>query len=300
MAYANGQPWDSSLSYSKGQDCYYKGLHYLYWHPTENSTAGVPPNEEMKLFTATDYTSPYPWPTEQRSDRAWILFSNYNNYEIKELQPIIRGTGSQPQTAIDSLVYDTPISFYFQNFQKTFGVDATWSYYQNPIYQPPSMGVSTDYGVAKPSFGIPATEGDWNVSSQDDYLPFDPKGGTLPNIFYPTISEYLEDDNHVFKVSYPVDPFKTIIGHSKSAMAVGIMNNFDRTVSYTLYVTETDNTVIPPVVTNTTINGTINSGHTRDNWTNTVPENLYTYPIVSGHTVSMTITLNSMTPRFWV
>ena len=77
MAYASGQPWDESLSYTAGQDCYYNDLHYEYWHPTENSTVGVPPTEEMKMFTATN-DAVIPAQTDSRSERAWILFSNYD------------------------------------------------------------------------------------------------------------------------------------------------------------------------------------------------------------------------------
>jgi len=297
MAYASGQPWDASLSYSKSQDCYYKGLHYLYWHPTENSTAGVPPNEEMKMFKANNGSGVF----EERSDRAWVLFPQYDTYEVKELQPTVRGTGTQNVDSINSLRYNLGISFHFQNFGKQFGTEQSWVYYQDPVVEPFNLGVSTDYGVAVPAYGIPATEGDWNVSSQDDfYAPFWPRGGTWQSIFYPRLDSYVEDENQIFKVSYPVDPDKTILDYGNSGVAVGIMNNFDRTVSYTLHVTDTDNTVFPPVVTNTTINGTINSGMFRDNWTNTVPKNLYPYPIVSGHTVSMTMSINGMTPRFWV
>jgi hypothetical protein len=297
MAYASGQPWDASLSYSKSQDCYYKGLHYMYWHPTENSTAGVPPNEEMKMFIAT----PGPGLTDERSDRAWVLFPQYDTYEVKELQPAIRGTGTQNVNSINSLLYNLGISFSFQDFGKQFGTEQSWVYYQDPIVEPFLLGASTDYGVAIPAYGIPATEGDWNVSSQDDfYAPFWTRGGTWGSIDYPKLESYSEDENIVFKVSYPVDPYKSILSKGNSGFAVGVMNNFDRTVSYTLHVTETDFTVDPPIVTNTTINGAINSGAIRDNWTGTVPQNLYPYPIVTGHSVSMTMTLNSMTPRFWV
>jgi hypothetical protein len=299
MAYASGQPWDASLSYSKLQDCYYKGLHYLYWHPTENSTIGVPPNEEMKMFKANNGSGVF----EERSDRAWVLwfYSPNSVYEVKKLQPTIRGTGVQNENATDSLLYDLGVSFAFQNFLKPFGTEQSWSYYQDPVVEPLNLGVSTDYGVAIPSFDIPATEGDWNVSSQDYRfaVPF-PFGGTLDNIYYPKLSYYVEEPNVVFEVSFPIDEYKTILDNGNTAYAVGVMNNFDRTVSYTLHVTETDNTVIPPVVTNTTINDSINSGPFRDNWTNTAPKKLYPYPIVTGHSVSMTITLNSRNPRFWV
>jgi hypothetical protein len=101
MAYAPYQPWDKTYSYSEGQTCTYNGLPYVFWlygSGVPKSNAGVPPNEEMRLFDAVSFLD---GSKESRMERSWVIgevfvagqlndiSARYGN--IRTLQPVIRG-----------------------------------------------------------------------------------------------------------------------------------------------------------------------------------------------------------------
>jgi len=70
MAYADGQPWDKTLSYTYGQTCTYNGYAYRWFVQSRGSTAGVKPNVETDSFIAAGDGS-----TDSRTERAWLLES---------------------------------------------------------------------------------------------------------------------------------------------------------------------------------------------------------------------------------
>jgi hypothetical protein len=64
--------WKNTSTYSEGSIVWYNGCYYKYNY-TGSSTAGQKPNEATATYTAEDTSSTYPYATDTRTMRSWLL-----------------------------------------------------------------------------------------------------------------------------------------------------------------------------------------------------------------------------------
>lgn len=285
MPYEPGQPWDPALSYTTGQTCTYRGLPYVYFHPTLPSTVGVPPNADIKKFTATSTT--IFGQTDERDERAWVLAdesqsggffgypdARYGN--VRRLQFFIRGIDpSLDITKTATMKYEGGIYPGFFTLQVGNLYESTWNFYG-------SEGMSLESGLANPVGPVPSTDGNPNVKALAVAEPsYGAPSDFLPSIPYATVGD-------VFPTQYEVKVYFTI--NTETPYAPTFINEFNRDASYTITVTP------PGGGTAYTIEDTINSGPFRDGFTLQSTSNVKTHLLPTGSVY--TFKVNNLTPRF--
>jgi len=306
MAYTPGAPWDEALAYTKGQTCVFNGFQYVYWHPTEPSSVGINPTEDMKMFVATQSSL-----TDTRSDRAWVLadyvllagdlVSAVCYGDVRNLQTTLRNINGFPA---QDMVYDyyeqSTIAPYIFSPYKT---EQNWSYYEySYLYN--NIGGSVDLGLANPpGKPNPITDTNYNLAVQ-----YAPVIGSPPSTVTP-------DPTYIY-VIYRLPSFAMlppIVNYPEGTpdfqraniftQLAGFQNMFNRVAHFKATWTYHSATS-PYSVTRVIIwEDSINSGPLRDNWTTNAdyPYKSYLYPLpVDGEypTPEFKFEITSFTPPF--
>jgi hypothetical protein len=293
MAYAPYQPWDKTYSYSEGETCTYEGLPYVFWlyGPTiSKSNVGIPPNEEMRLFSAVSPDGL----TESRMERSWVvgevfiagelnnISARYGN--IRTLQPTIRGNDASTNTIsspyngalYNGIMYGGNRFFpdpLLDPLPPEEQPEVTWDFYRT------GFAMSVDYRQDG------SNNGNIYVGNIED--------GTTGKISMPTslstgASPYLVSIN-VPPVGPPPDPpVNTFDVIFKIPYQIGIstFNCFNRVANFRIVNSSGD----------TIGSGSVSSGPVRENWldNDTYPKVRFTFP--SGYYTALV--LDSITPRF--
>jgi hypothetical protein len=293
MAYAPYQPWDKTYSYAEGETCIYNGLPYVFWlygSTIPKSNAGVPPNEEMRLF---DAVSPLDGSKESRMERSWVvgevfiagelndMSARYGN--IRTLQPIIRGNNASTDPIL------SPYNGALYNGVMYGGNRFFPDPLQDPL--PPEQQPEVSWDFYRTGFAMSVdykqdgNNGNIAIGSIEDGTT----GKTsMPKGLSSGSSPYLVSVN-VPPVGPPPDPpvntfdvfFKIPDGNS-----ISIFNCFNRIANFSIVNGSGD------IVGS----GSVSSGPVRENWTN---NNTYTkvrFSFPSGDFVALV--LDSITPRF--
>lgn len=289
MAYTPGQPWDSTYSYTVGQDCVYNNLSYVYWHPTIPSTVNKPPTEDVKPFMAQE---PGGTGIDYRDERAWVLGRdtgiNINGSDIQRLQKPIRGIdpNTDPQETAymyyqDYLSYSQlkKVFYWIGTFsdQPANKEESSWEFYSSP-------GSSHDYGLPNHDVDPPVPYNDG-----DCYYGVSPGGAGGPHPPVCTPSYDPSTNTWTFTVTYRVGGIPY----------AGTLQNFNRTCPYKLIVYTVVST--SPTIVEHEYNGSINSGPIRDLYfdDSTSEKDIYAYPLAIGESyVGFDFKPGSVTPPF--
>lgn len=241
MPYVAGQPWDKSLSYSYGQTCKYNGFTYTWHHPTESSSSGTPPNEDMKSFSGFDGTN-----TVYRSERGWVL--NFGN--IGDILKAVRNLPNAPA----SPMYEAPEGIK-SLAAKVDSNPVTYAFYGWPA------GMSVDYKSGQLYVGVYSGDRD---NPYDPYFPRpDQKNQFLPDVFYVD-----EDVNGItLKAAWLAGVNDNIA--NGGADTNGNLIWFGRTYNFTLYVKWYD--IDDNLISTVTSEGSLTSPSITDEWTEDDP-----------------------------
>ena len=308
MAYTPGAPWDESLAYTKGQTCTYNGLPYVYWHPTEPSSAGTNPTEDMKMFTAKQGEL-----TDSRSDRSWVLADYVLNAgadvsavcygDVRNLQTTIRNINGFPA---QDMVYDyyseSTLDYYIFSQYKT---EQNWLYYTyDNLFLYNNIGGSYDLGLANPPHKpFPITDTNYNLYEQPAPTIGLPPSSVTPNPAYIYVIYRLPTFAMIPPiVNYPENT-PDFQRSNIFTRLMGFSNIFNRNASFKATWTYHSNTAPYPVTRVIVWADTINSGPHRDNWTTDAdyPYKSYVYPLpVDGEypTPEFKFEITGFTPPF--
>jgi len=293
MAYAPYQPWDETYSYSEGQTCTYNGLPYVFWlygSGVPKSNAGVPPNEEMRLFNAVSPDGL----TESRMERSWVvgevfiagqlndMSARYGN--IRTLQPTIRGNDANQDPLF------SPYNGALYNGVMYGGN----RFFPDPLQEPlpPEEQPELSWDFYRTGFAM-SVDYKQNGSNGNIYVGSIEDGTTgktsMPKGLSTGLSPYLVAITVPPVGPPPVPPTYVfdVIFKIPNGNDISTFNCFNRVANFRIVNTATKDTIA---------SGSVSSGPVRENWldNDTYSKVRFTF----SHAGGFSLVLDSITPRF--